>query len=144
MKHQRPEDTDRERMNMAETVTVTVTVTETETSILRVVDAYRQAVLDRDVDAFMRLYDDHVRVFDTWGVWSHEGSAAWRQVADRWFSSLGTEHVRVTAHELQVIGGGDSRVLSGAFRYAATSAEGVELRAMQNRLTWVLRADGES
>ena len=34
-------------------------------SILRVVDAYQKAVLGRDVEAFMRLYDPKVRIFDT-------------------------------------------------------------------------------
>jgi ketosteroid isomerase-like protein len=39
-----------------------------EVAVSRVIEAYRQAVLIRDVDALMRLYDPGVRVFDAWNV----------------------------------------------------------------------------
>ena len=64
-------------------------------SIARVLDAYQKAVLGRDVDAFMRLYDPKVRVFDTWGVWEYEDAVKWRRAIESWFGSLGTEKVKV-------------------------------------------------
>ena len=116
----------------------------TDESVNSVIDAYRQAVFDRDVDAFMRLYEPGARVFDSWGVWSYEGADAWRDSVDGWLSSLGEDRVRVTVEDLQVWGERPLLVASAVFGYAAFSREGHELRSMQNRLTWALRLDGES
>src|SRR5438105_10264783 len=71
-----------------------VEVSDTEKSIARVLESYASAVFARDVEAFMRLYDPSVRVFDAWGVWSYEGSAAWQRAVEGWFTSLGAERVK--------------------------------------------------
>jgi len=102
-------------------------------------DAYKVAVFERDVEAFLRLYDPAARVFDTWGVWSYEGTAARRKAIEGWFSSLGEERVRVTFDDVQITLAQDLAVLTATGRYAAFAADGVELRSMQNRLTWALR-----
>ncbi len=101
--------------------------------------AYTAAVLARDVAAFMRLYADDVRVFDTWGVWSYEGSAAWRQMIEGWFGSLGDERVRVGFDGVRITAGAEMAGLSATVTYAGLSPEGQELRAMNNRLTWLLQ-----
>jgi uncharacterized protein (TIGR02246 family) len=110
----------------------------------QMLEAYKQAVYNKDVDAFMRLYDPKVRVFDTWGVWSYEGASAWRKMAEGWFSSLGDERVRVSFDDVQVIGEESVVTASAVTTYAGLSAEGQALRAMENRLSWVLKSiDGE-
>ena len=109
-----------------------------------VIEAYRQAVFDRDVDAFMRLYEPGARVFDAWNVWSYESAGEWRGSVEGWLTSLGDERVRVTAEQVQVRGEGPLLIVSAFFRYAAISSEGVELRAIKNRLTWALRSDSET
>lgn len=113
-----------------------------EKSVVQIIEAYKQAVLDQDTDAFMRLYDQNVRVFDTWGVWSYEGAGPWRKMVEGWFSSLGNERVSVTVDDVQVIGGQALSVVSAIFTYTGLSAEGQELRAMQNRMTWTLKLGG--
>lgn len=113
-----------------------------ETSTHQLLEAYKSAVWARDADAFMRLYDPKVRVFDTWGIWSYEGAAAWRTAVEGWFASLGTEKVKVIFEDVDVLGGGEFRSLSAIVTYAAVSAQGEPLRAMQNRLTWTLRTSG--
>ena len=114
-------------------------MSDTEKSIARVLQSYAAAVLAADVEAFMRLYDPRVRVFDAWGVWSYEGSAAWRRAVEGWFGSLGNEKVKVTFDDVQTSAGRESSMVTAVVTYAGVSAEGRELRAMQNRLTWVLR-----
>ena len=113
-----------------------------EKSIARVLESYASAVFARDVEAFMRLYDPRVRVFDAWGVWSYEGSAAWQRAVEGWFSSLGAERVKVTFDEVQTSAGGDLFVVTAVATYAGLSIQGEQLRAMQNRLTWALRTTG--
>ena len=113
-----------------------------DTATQQIIEAYKSAVHTRDVDAFMRLYDPKVRVFDTWGIWSYEGAAAWRTAIEGWFSSLGTERVKVSFDDVDVLGAGEFRSLSAIVTYAGVSAQGEPLRAMQNRLTWTLRTSG--
>lgn len=111
-------------------------------SIAKILEAYRAAVHARDVTAFMRLYDPKVRVFDTWGVWSYEDAAGWQTAVEGWFSSLGSEKVKVSFADVQTLGSDSFAVVSAIVTYAGVSAQGEPLREMQNRLTWALRKSG--
>jgi ketosteroid isomerase-like protein len=108
-------------------------------SISRVIESYKASVHSKDVAAFIRLYDPKIRVFDAWGIWSYEGAAAWQMAVEAWFTSLGTEKVKVTFDEVQVIGSSDFAVVSAIVTYAGQSAQGEQLRAMQNRISWALK-----
>lgn len=111
-------------------------------AIVRILDAYQNAVLNRDVDAFMRLYDPKLRVFDTWGVWAYEDAVKWRRAIESWFGSLGTEKVKVGFEDVKSSGSADFAVVSAIVTYSGISAQGEQLRTMQNRLTWVLKTSG--
>ena len=113
-----------------------------ESSVAQLIEAYKAAVLAKDVEAFMRLYAPAARVFDTWGVWSYEGSAAWQRAVEGWLTTLGTERVKVSFSDVQTTGGSDMATVSAIVTYAGISAQGEPLRAMENRLTWVLRTTG--
>ena len=117
-------------------------MSDTEKQVQRALETYQSAVLAKNAETFMHLYDADVRVFDTWGVWSYEGAEAWRIAVEGWFSSLGNETVRVTFEDVSVITHSDVACVSAFARYAGISAQGEELRSMQNRLTWVLRTRG--
>jgi ketosteroid isomerase-like protein len=105
----------------------------------RVLESYAAAVHAKDVEAFVRLYDPAVRVFDAWGVWSYEGVAAWRVAVEGWFASLGTERVKVRFDDVRSAGSPELTMASAIVTYAGTAADGSSLRSMQNRITWVLR-----
>lgn len=117
-------------------------MSDTEKQVLRSIETYKSAVLAKNADTFMHLYDPDVRVFDTWGVWSYEGAAAWRVAVEGWFSSLGAESVRVTFDDVKIIGEPDFAAMSAVVTYAGFSAQGQEVRALQNRISWVLKARG--
>jgi ketosteroid isomerase-like protein len=117
-------------------------VSNTEKEITRVLESYESAVFSKDVEAFIRLYDPSVRVFDAWGVWSYEGSAAWQRAVEGWFTSLGTSKVKVRFDEVRSSLGQELAMVSAIVTYAGISAQGDALRAMQNRITWVLRRTG--
>ncbi|HJV60773.1 MAG TPA: nuclear transport factor 2 family protein [Albitalea sp.] len=117
-------------------------MSDTDKSLTRILESYKAAVLAKDVEAFMRLYDPGVRVFDAWGVWSYEGSQAWQRAVEGWFTSLGTERVRVTFDEVRSAGTAEMATLSAIVTYTGLSAQGEPLRTMHNRLTWVLRTTG--
>jgi uncharacterized protein (TIGR02246 family) len=110
-----------------------------EQSIKRVVDGYVAAVLVKDVDAFVALYDSDAQVFDMWGEWAYRGAGDWRAMATEWFGSLGTDRVAVEMDDVRAVESDDLAVVHAFVTYKGLSAEGEQLRAMTNRLTWALR-----
>ncbi|MBC7990165.1 MAG: nuclear transport factor 2 family protein [Luteimonas sp.] len=111
---------------------------------LQVLESYKAAVRAKNVDAFLAIYDDDVHVFDMWSTWSLRGIEAWRAMAVGWFSSLGTEHVVVSADEAQTTEIGQLLVGHAILTYTAMSAEGKELRSLDNRVTMALRRTGSA
>jgi uncharacterized protein (TIGR02246 family) len=111
--------------------------------IEQMLEAYKSAVRAKDVDAFAALYADDVQVYDMWGEWSYDGLGPWRAMAEGWFGSLGEEQVGFSWDELRTHVSGDVAHAHMFTRYAGLSADGEELRALTNRMTWVLeRRDG--
>ena len=107
--------------------------------IEQLLEEYAESVRAKDVDRFVALYDDAVRVFDMWGRWSYDGVAAWREMAVGWFGSLGSEQVAVDFEAVRTFVGADVAVADAFVTFRGLSAEGDELRATHNRLTWALR-----
>jgi uncharacterized protein (TIGR02246 family) len=114
-----------------------------EREMNEMLEAYAAAVRAKDVDAFVGLYSDDVRTFDLWSEWSYDGKAAFRAMVTEWFGSLGTDVVAVEFDEVRTQGGNDVGALSAFTTFKGLSAEGEELRSMNNRLTWVLQKGGD-
>ncbi|MGF6295115.1 YybH family protein [Paraburkholderia youngii] len=112
--------------------------------ILQVLEGYKAAVWAKDVDSFVALYDRDAVVFDMWGTWSYNGIASWRAMTEGWFGSLGAERVIVDFSDARTMVAADLAVVHAFATYKAVDAGGVELRAMDNRLSMTLRqqADG--
>ena len=117
-------------------------MTDTEKALARIMESYQAAIYAKDVEAFMRLYDQTVRVFDAWGVWSYDNAEAWQRTVESWFNSLGIERVKVSFDEVVLSEARDSAIVTAIVTYAGVSPEGSTLRTMQNRLTWGLRTRG--
>ena len=111
-------------------------------TLQQILENYKAAVLAKDAKALLRLYDPKLTVFDCWGVWSYEGAPAWQLAVEAWFASLGSEKVRVTFEDVQISGTREFALLTAVVAYAGQSAQGEPLRAMQNRLSWVLKTSG--
>ncbi|HKI91565.1 MAG TPA: SgcJ/EcaC family oxidoreductase [Gaiellaceae bacterium] len=113
-------------------------------AIEELLEGYAAAVRAKDVDGFVSLYASDVRVFDMWGRWSYDGADSWRSMAAGWFGSLGDEQVAVEFEDVQTVVANDLAIAHAFVTYKGLSAEGAELRAMNNRLSWALQktADG--
>jgi ketosteroid isomerase-like protein len=107
-----------------------------------VVEGYKAAVAARDVDAFMRLYDPAVRVFDAWGVWSYDGAATWQVAIEGWFASHPNDRLKVTFEDVSSVSSGAFAFVGAIVTYAVVTAQGAPVNALQNRLSWVLRTSG--
>ncbi|MGA3249105.1 MAG: nuclear transport factor 2 family protein [Paraburkholderia sp.] len=111
--------------------------------ILQILDDYKAAVFAKDVASFIALYDEDVQVFDMWGAWSYNGIAAWREMVANWFGSLGTERVIVDFSNPKATVAQDLAVVHAFVTYKAVTADGVELRSLDNRLTAILTPRGD-
>ena len=105
--------------------------------------AYVAAVRAKDVEAFLALYADDVRTFDLWSVWTYDGKPALRAMVEEWFGSVGTDTIGVEFDEVRTEVGDEVAAVSAFTTFRGISAEGEELRSMNNRLTWILRRDGD-
>jgi ketosteroid isomerase-like protein len=117
-------------------------MSDAEKQVLRALETYKSAVLARNVETFMHVYDPDVRVFDTWGVWSYEGADAWRVAVEGWFASLRDETCRVAFDDVRIVEGQGFASMSAVATYAAISSQGQETKSMQNRMSWVLKTSG--
>ena len=104
-----------------------------------VIDRYRTAVYDKDVAAFIGLYAAEARVFGLGSRWLYRGSAEWRKPAEEWFRSLGDDLSSPEFHDVQIDVGDTIAAMHAFITYRGLSAEGKELRSMDNRISWVLR-----
>jgi len=99
---------------------------------------YSEAVFQKDINSFLDLFDENVRVFDMW-AWCYDGLPAWREMVIGWFANLGADRDVVTFDNMRIQESGDMAVGSAIARFAAVSEKGEELRFLQNRLTWVVQ-----
>lgn len=106
--------------------------------------AYADAVYHKNVEAFLALYAEDIRIFDAWGDWQARGKEALRTSTTEWFNSLKDEKVVVTCQDIQTSSSDTLAALHALIEFKAVSAEGQDLRAMQERVSWTLekRAEG--
>ena len=109
-----------------------------EQAILKIFDQYKASVWNKDLDEYMSLYAEDVCVYDLWGVWVYQGQSKFRNMVTEWFNGLGDERDAVEFSEIKVQVSGSLAVAHAFIRFAAISAQGNELRALHNRLTWTL------
>ena len=116
-------------------------MTDADRPLRQLLAAYQAAVLAKDVEAFVGLYADDAQIFELWGQWTHDISS-WREMATGWFAFLGEERSVVEAADVRCSVSGDFGLLTAFLTYRAVDASGKELRALDNRLSWVLRERG--
>jgi uncharacterized protein (TIGR02246 family) len=104
----------------------------------RVLKHYASAVLAKDIDAFVSLYDRKVCVFDAWEARSCEGADAWRAMTEAWFASLGTDRVVVEFEDVCTRASAALAYACVIVRYTAVCTANRPLRSLQNRMTIVL------
>jgi ketosteroid isomerase-like protein len=111
------------------------TITTELESLFRI---YKDAVFEKDIEAFSSLFDENVRVFDMWEQWTYDGLGAWMGLVKDWFSSLGTNRDVITYDGIQIQTSGEMAFASAFVRFTAVSEAGEELRYLDERLTWVI------
>jgi uncharacterized protein (TIGR02246 family) len=107
-------------------------------------ETYKTAVFQKDIEKFLTIFEENVRVFDMWERWSCEGLTAWRKLTESWFESLGMDKDLVSFEDIQVRTSGEMGVATAFVKFTAVSEKGETLRYLENRLTWVAQLKGGS
>ncbi len=102
-------------------------------------DTYKNSVFQKDVETFVSIFDEKVRIFDMWQRWSYDGLSDWREMVENWFDSLGENKDIVEFSDIQIQSIGEIAVATAFVKFTAVSEKGEELRYLENRLTWVLQ-----
>ena len=114
------------------------------TDLKDLLTVYKNAVFQKDIEAFASVFDEKARIFDMWNKWSYDELESWRGMASEWFASLGSENCVVEFKDVTTFESGDFGYLSAFAVYSGVSATGETLRSLQNRFTWVARRHGDS
>ena len=109
------------------------------TDMTAFLDAYRNAIFQKDIEGFLALFDEDVRIFDMWEDWAVDGLAAWRGRVEAWFSGLGADRDKVEFDAIEILGAGELIAVSAFVRFAAVTEQGEELRHLWNRMTLLIQ-----
>jgi len=102
-------------------------------------ETYKKSVFQKDVETFVSIFDQNVRVFDMWQRWSYDGLSDWREMVENWFGSLGENKDIVEFDDIQIQSTDEIAFASAFVKFTAVSEKGEELRYLENRLTWVIQ-----
>lgn len=107
-------------------------------SIRDVLKKYENAVWEKDLDAFLDLYDQTIIDYDVWDQWEYYGIADFRKMPEKWFGESFTERVKVSFLYPKIHHSGNLAALWSQVVYAVYDAAGENLRSITNRMTMVL------
>jgi ketosteroid isomerase-like protein len=102
-------------------------------------NTYAQAILTKDLELFLSIFDENLEVFDMWEKWSLSGLSEWRQVTKEWFDSLDSERVIIEFSDVKEHVTEDMGYVTCFVKFQAQNLAGENLRYLDNRLTWVLK-----
>ncbi|WP_298825573.1 SgcJ/EcaC family oxidoreductase [uncultured Planococcus sp.] len=110
------------------------------TEVRDVLNNYRDAVYEKDVEKFLSGYASDVHIFDCWQEWQFNGIEQWKNVVDEWFGGLVEEGVLLQAelYDESLKESEDLAHVHGSVSFTAFDKTGKELRKMKNRFTFVL------
>lgn len=108
------------------------------------IDVYTNAYEALDVEAFLALYADDARVFDSAEPAEYPDKTAWRDQVVGWFSSLERDgKAECEFEDVQVIESAELAVLHGHMTYEGTIIGTDEEVELECRATFVLQKFGD-
>ena len=116
-------------------------------TILDVLENYKTAVYEKDVEKFLSMYAPEVQIYDCWGDWESKGISSWKENIIEWFNGLSEDDVLLNVDINDIVVEEDSYLafVHCAITYAAHHEEsGEKLRQMTNRFTFGLKKVNES
>ncbi|HET7577691.1 MAG TPA: nuclear transport factor 2 family protein [Bacillales bacterium] len=114
--------------------------------VQEVLENYKSAVYEQDVEKFVSAYTDDVHVYDCWENWECHGLSEWKGMVTEWFGGLKEEGVllKTTIEDLAVEENANLAYVHCNVTYAAHNKSGEKLRQLTNRFTFGLKKESES
>ncbi|HLO12259.1 MAG TPA: nuclear transport factor 2 family protein [Pseudoneobacillus sp.] len=112
-----------------------------------VLENYKSAIYEKDVERFLSTYAPDIHIYDCWGKWESKGISHWNETVIEWFNGLSADGVllKVDINDLVVEENSNIAFVYCAVTFIAHHEEsGEKLRQMTNRFTFGLRKEKES
>lgn len=122
-------------------------MTEVFFKVQDVLENYKTAIREKDVEKFLSMYAAEVHIYDCWGTWESKGVSSWKENVEEWFNGLSADGVllKVDFNDLVVEENSDLAFVHCAVTFAAYKEDsGEKLRQMTNRFTYGLKKVNES
>lgn len=118
----------------------------TFTKLHEVIENYKAAVYEKDVEKFVSAYSPNVHIYDCWDDWECTGVSQWKESVNQWFNGLKEEGVLLKTEfsDLVVEEKSDLAFVHSNVTYAAYNDSGEKLRQLSNRFTFGLKKENES
>ena len=110
--------------------------------VQEVLENYKMAVLEKDVEKFLSMYVPEIHIYDCWMNWESKGVASWKETVTGWFAELRDDGIllKVDFHDIVIEEGSSLAFVHCAVTFAGHHEEsGEKLRQMINRFTFGLK-----
>ncbi|MGD7048866.1 nuclear transport factor 2 family protein [Rossellomorea marisflavi] len=107
-----------------------------------VLEVYKTAVYEQDVEKFLSIHAENVHIYDCWGDWECRGISELRKNVTEWFTGLNAEGeiLKVLFHEVKMEESETVAFVHCEVVFAAYTKESEEkLRQIANRFTFGLK-----
>ena len=112
-----------------------------------ILENYKTAIHEKDVEKFISMYAPEMHIYDCWGNWESKGISSWKENVVDWFNGLSEDDVllKVDFNDIAVEENLNLAFIHCAVTFAAHQVEsGEKLRQMTNRFTFGLKKVNES
>ncbi|ANX11571.1 hypothetical protein ABE41_006085 [Fictibacillus arsenicus] len=115
-------------------------------TVQEVLENYKSAIYENDVERFISAFDSDIHIYDCWGEWECTGISLWKEIVKEWFGGLSKEGVLLKTDfaDLVIEENSNLAFIHCAVTFAAYKESGEKLRQMTNRFTFGLRKVSES
>jgi uncharacterized protein (TIGR02246 family) len=107
-----------------------------------VLETYKCAVYESDVEKFLSIYAADVHIYDCWGNWECKGISLWKESVTEWFNGLKEDNyvLKVDVNDLTIEENTNVAFVHCAVTYSAFRGDSEEKhRQMTNRFTFGLK-----
>lgn len=107
-----------------------------------VLETYRTAIQEKDVEKLLSLYASEIHIYDCWESWEIKGIPSWKENVSNWFRGLreGSVLLEVTFDDVIIEKTATLAFVHCAVTYAGYQEEsGIQLQQTTNRFTYGLK-----
>lgn len=116
------------------------------TMVQDVIENYKSAVYEQDVEKFVSAYATNIQVYDCWEDWEYKGISKWKKAVNGWFNHLKVEGVqlKVELKDLVIEENAGLAFIYSNMTLIAYNGSGEKLRQITNRFTFGLKKENNS